>query len=316
MMMNGGCRRAIDGNGMRSVCAVLCWFAGALRSVSAAPDDIEPVDPAAVQGEFNIDESNFDQWIFQGNGNAVNGKERMKTRLNLQLAEIDRLCGLTTDQKEKLQLAARGDTKRFFDEVEVVRQKFLAVRQDQNAFGQIWQDIQPLQRRVSIGLHGETSLFHKALRRTLNPDQMDRYQNLLDERRRYRYRASIEVALASIEHSVPLKHSQHEAIVKLLLDETPTPTIFGQYDQYLILHHLSKLGEERVKPLLDERQWKLMSTNFEQVRGIEQMLIQQGILPKVDAAKMEPLRNGPANALRPENVIREEVFLPNEEPQP
>lgn len=311
--MQWGCRRVFD---RRSAWLLLCCLVWVRPALWAAPDDIEPVDQAQAQGEFNIDESNFDQWIFQGNGNAANGKARLITRLNLQLAEIDRLCGLTTEQKEKLQLAARGDTKRFFDEVEVVRQKFLAVRHDQNAFGQIWQDIQPLQRRVSIGLHGETSMFHKALRRTLNPDQIERYQNLLDERRKYRYRASIEVALTSIEHSVPLKHSQHEAIVKLMLDETPTPLAFGQYDQYLILHQLSKLGETRVKPLLDERQWKLMSVNFDQARGMEQFLIQQGLLPKVDVGEIRPVGVEPVNALNPENVIRAEPAAENKGPQP
>lgn len=300
----------------RGMLVLLCCLTCAVPCCFAAPDDVEPVDQVQAQGEFNIDESNFDQWIFQGNGNAANGKARLVTRLNLQLAEIDRLCGLTTEQKEKLQLAARGDTKRFFDEVEVVRQKFLAVRHDQNAFGQIWQDIQPLQRRVSLGLHGETSIFHKALRRTLNDEQMERYQNLLDERRKYRYRASIEVALTSIEHSVPLKHSQHEAIVKLMLDETPTPLAFGQYDQYLILHQLSKLGETRVKPLLDERQWKLMSVNFDQARGMEQFLIQQGLLPKVEVGEIRPAGVGPVNALNPENVIRAEPAAENEGPQP
>lgn len=316
--MHWGDQRRFDPRGRQLRCAILCWFACSLPSVFAAPDDIEPVEKAQVEGEFNIDESNFDQWIFQGNGNAANGKERMKTRLNLQLAEIDRLCGLTTEQKEKLLLAARGDNKRFFDEVEIARKKFLAVRNDQNGFNQIWQDIQPLQRRVSVGLHGETSMFYKALRRTLNSEQMDRYQTLQDERRKYRYRASIEVALTTIEHNVPLKHSQHEAIVKLILEETPTPLAFGQYDQYLIMHHLSKLGEERVKPLLDERQWTLIKANFDQARGMEPFLIQQGILPKaedrIEREAAAATRNKPANALRPENVVRSDT--PKEAAQP
>ncbi len=287
---------------------MLCWLACMAASGVAAPDDVEPAEPRnANEGEFNIDESNFDQWIFQGNGNAASGKERLKTRLNLQLAEIDRLCGLTSEQKQKLQLAARGDNKRFFDTVEEVRKKFLAVRNDQNAFGQIWQDIQPLQRQISMGLHGETSLFYKALRRTLTDEQMQRYRAVQDERRKYRYRASIEVALTSIEHTVPLKHSQHEAIVKLMLEETVTPIAFGQYDQYLIMHQLAKLGEARVKPLLDERQWTLIKANFEQARGMEQFLIQQGLLPKEeDRLGLAIDVNAPANAARPENVIRSE----------
>lgn len=301
-------RHPFESGWMRALCAVLCGMVYTLP-VFAAPDDIEPVEKIQAEGEFNIDESNFDQWIFQGNGNAANGKERMKTRLNLQLAEIDRLCGLTTDQKEKLLLAARVDSKRFFDDVEVMRKKFLAVRHDQNAFNQIWQDIQPLQRRVSVGLHGETSMFYKALRRTLTGEQMGRYQKLQEERRRYRYQASIEVALTTIEHTVPLKHQQHEAIVKLILEETPTPIAFGQYDQYLIMHQLSKLGEARIKPLLDERQWEHIKANFEQARGMEQFLIEQGLLPKEEVQRQRPVaagQNKPADAIRPDNAAAQE----------
>ena len=278
---------------------VLC-----IRSVEAAPDDVEPVENPAANGEFNIDESNFDQWIFQGNGNAAAGKERLKARLNLQVAEIDRLCGLTSDQKQKLLLAARGDSNKFFDQVELIRKKFLAVRQDQNAFNNIWQDIQPLQRQISIGLHGETSLFFKSLARTLTPEQTQRYREVQDDRRRYRYRASIEVVLTNLEHTIPMKHAQHEALVKLILEETPTPIAFGQYDQYLILHQLSKLGEEKVKPILDDRQWTQVKAHFDQVRGMEQFLIQQGLLPKEGGAGNRLAEEVPADATRPENGDR------------
>ncbi|HET6424466.1 MAG TPA: hypothetical protein VFG20_12330 [Planctomycetaceae bacterium] len=297
---------------IRFTATALAWVvvASFMQAAIAAPDDVEPVEKAVAEGDFNIDESNFDQWVFQGNGNASAGKERLKARLNLQVAEIDRLCGLTSEQKNKLLLAARGDTKRFFDQVEEVRKKFLAVRQDQNAFNNIWQDIQPLQRQVSVGLHGETSLFYKSLQRTLTEEQLRRYREVQDERRKYRYRASIEVVLTNLENSVPLKHAQHAALVKLILEETSTPIAFGQYDQYLIMHQLSKLGEAKVKPLLDERQWTQMKLQFDQARGMEPFLIQQGLLPK-DAAEeriINAVKENPADARRPENVVQQEAI--------
>lgn len=299
-------------NDARMLSAVLVFIAVgfAVNGVLAAPDDVEPVEKAVAEGEFNIDESNFDQWVFQGNGNASAGKERLKARLNLQVAEIDRLCGLTSEQKNKLLLAARGDTKRFFDQVEEVRKKFLAVRMDQNAFNNIWQDIQPLQRQVSAGLYGETSLFYKSLQRTLTDEQLRRYREVQDERRKYRYRASIEVVLTNLENSVPLKHAQHTALVKLILEETSTPIAFGQYDQYLIMHQLSKLGEAKVKPLLDERQWAQMKLQFDQARGMEEFLIQQGLLPKEAAEKRlkNAVQDNPADARRPENMVQQEAI--------
>jgi hypothetical protein len=141
-------------------------------------------------------------------------------------------------------------------------------------------------------------------------EQLQRYRAVQDDRRKYRYRASIEVVLTNLESSIPLKHAQHEALVKLILEETPTPIAFGQYDQYLVLHHLSKLGEAKVKPLLDDRQWAQIKVSFDQARGMEQFLIQQGLLPKNvgEAELMKAVEDRPADAARPENVVRREAI--------
>ena len=42
------------------------------------------------------------------------------------------------------------------------------------------------------------------------------------------------------------------------------PIAFGQYDYYLVMYRLARLPEKDVKPLLDERQWKLMRQQFNQ----------------------------------------------------
>jgi hypothetical protein len=285
-------------------------------SVHAAPDDIEPPkqEDQADGQKFQMDEASFDANVFQPSGNAKQARKQIETKLKLQLDELNRVCGLNDAQTHKLKLAGSSDIKRFFDEVSEVRKKVTLGMLNQNQWNQIWQDIQPIRTRQTKGLFGETSFYSKAVRKTLTDDQMARYDIVVNERRRFRYRASIEVAMTNLESAAPLRHSQHEAIVKLLLDETQPPPTFGEYDNYLIMHQLAKLSETRLKPLLDEPQWKQMEAQFNQARGMEQFLIQNGLLPKKEvddilimadveqpAVQSEPA----ADAEIPENVNSE-----------
>ena len=261
--------------------AMAFWHTALCHRAWPAPDDIEPA-PAAAAAENEqrvfIGEANFDQWVFQGRGNADSARQRIQSALKLQVDELHRICDLSEEQKKKLALAAQGDTKRFFDEIEVVREKFRAVQNDANGFNAIWQDIQPLQRKMSGGLFDRSSFFAKTLRTTLTAEQAARYDAHQEERRQYRYRAMVEVGITALENTVPLKHGQHSALVKMLLEKTEPPGAFGQYDNYVIMHRLATLPEQEIKALLDERQYELLERQIDQYRNILPVLRQNGIL--------------------------------------
>ena len=282
----------------------------------AAPDDVEAVkqDEQQVNVQlFQMDENNFDANVFQPSGNAKTARTQIETKLKLQLDELQRVCGITEAQKLKLTLAASSDIKRFFDEVDKVRKKIKGGKLDQNEWNNIWQEIQPLRIKQSTGLFGDASFFAKTVRKTLSEEQIQKYELVVNERRKFRYRASLEVVVTNLESTVPLRHTQHEAIVKLLLDETQPPPTFGQYDQYLVMHQLGKLAEPKLKPLLDEHQWKLMEGQIQQFKGMEQFLIQNGLIPKEDeelkarvtVKKRIPAAHQQADAEEPENQTRE-----------
>ncbi len=253
----------------------------------AAPDD-EEITAEAAAAAHNINramfgEQNFDQWVFQGVGNAEAGRLRLQTQANLKLAEVNRVCQLTPVQKQKLQLAARGDLQRFNDQVEEARRKFDAVKHDQNAMGNVWQDIQPLQRKQAQGLMDSDSLTTKILARTLSAEQNKAYNAVEAERARFRYRASIASSLITLEGSVALNHAEREALTKLLLEETPAPRATGQYDYYLMLYRLGGMPEAKVRPLIDDRRWAALKQQFTQYRGMRATLIQQGMLTEEEA---------------------------------
>ncbi|MCH5376048.1 MAG: hypothetical protein JJ992_18925, partial [Planctomycetes bacterium] len=178
-----------------------------------------------------------------------------------------------------LRLAAEGDVKRFLDEVQKAREKFRAVRHDQNNFGQVWQDIQPLQAKFNSEFFDDSSLFRKVLANTLDSDQWKLYEQRESERRRFRYEANIALAVATLEDGVPLRDQQRQQLVALLLAETEPPEKYGQYDYYVVLYKAAKLPEEKLKPIFDEAQWRALTLTFTQAKGMQAFLRRGGFIP-------------------------------------
>jgi hypothetical protein len=263
-----------------AVCA-WAWLLGHAAGASAAPDDGER--PAVVapdnQVQFGvINRQQFEQWVFQGAQNAEGARARIDRRVELKLAGLERKHQLSESQRKKLELAARGDVKRLFDDVEVLRQKFLAAQNDGNAIGQLWQEIQPIQKKIAHGVLDEQSLFSKALNQTLDTTQTATQQAALQERRQFRYRAAVESAITMMEDVVALNQLQRAALIKLLTEKTKPPASFGQFDYQFVMYQLSQLPAAELRSLLDKRQQELLAPHLQQMRGMRQMLIENGAL--------------------------------------
>src|SRR5262249_18403649 len=146
----------------------------------------EEARPAAAQAAriAIMNEANFDQWVFGNLGvvNAGMARNKLESRLELEVDDLERSCGLTPVQKKKLLVAGHGDIKRFFDRVEQSRTKFAKVKNQQNALRMIWPDVQPLQATMTSGLFGGDSIFSKALRTTLSAEQVSRHEEAARER--------------------------------------------------------------------------------------------------------------------------------------
>jgi hypothetical protein len=245
-------------------------------SVNAQSDDDDtPAAPAQVM-HFEIQENQFEQWVFQNWQSTQMARTQLEKLLGLQIDDVDRAGKLTETQRKKVQLAGGGDIKRFFEQVEVVRNKFLLVRKDQQRFNEIWQDIQPLQMTINTGLFEDGSLFHKTLRKTLTAEQSARYDQNQRDRRAFRYQAKVALAVAMLENAMPLRDEQRQQFIRLLMEETKPPRKSGQHDYYVIMWQASRLPEDKLKPLFDAAQWKVLSQQFTQMRGMEQFLKQNG----------------------------------------
>jgi hypothetical protein len=283
--------------------------------VSRADDDEDR--PAAVDApnrEVVIDGSAVDQWIFQENqGNrklgtgfqpivtAAAARARIDSQLKAMLDELGQVSRLSEAQREQLALAGRGDIKRFFDQVEKVRKKLVAAKNDRDQVNQAFQDAAALQQQFSRGLFDDESLFSKTLRKTLTAGQQAGYQAMLLDRRRVGYRVAIVESLSRLGNGFVLKREQHDALQKLLLQETQPPLQFGQHDQRFVLLRLSQLPPEKLREVLDRGQWKLLKPHLYEASGTEDYLARFGVIeePKNSTTILRSVRtvvDGPAGA--------------------
>ena len=266
-------------------------LAGMLLSSTVAmtqdDDDDPPAEALLGQAQvqnFEMPENQFDQWVFENFPTVAAARKKLEQMLMLQMDDVDRACQLSEVQKKKLQLAGRGDMLQFFEQVEVVRKKFLLVRKDQQKFNEIWQDISPLQVKFQAGLFSDDSFYHKTLRNMLKGEQLSKYSLIDGERRKFQYRAKVELVVAMLENALPLRDEQRQKVITLIVEETNPPRSFGQQqDYYVVMWNISKIPEKTLKPLFSDAEWKILNQQFAQVRGLEQWLKQSGALAKDEA---------------------------------
>jgi hypothetical protein len=225
-----------------------------------------------------IQATTFYQWVY-GQNNPTQFEQKIHSQLALHLESVQRAGTLSDAQKKKLELAARGDMRRFFRTVEELKEK--CVGRDQRAMNEIWQQIQPLRTKASAGLFGDDCLFQKTLKQTLSPEQAAQYEKQERQRRKFRYEARIEHVLTMLETPLALRADQRQRFVKLLLDETEPPKRFAQqhHDYYIVAYQAGKLGERKLKAIFDDAQWRVLSPLLTQARQMETYLRTEGFVP-------------------------------------
>ena len=103
-------------------------------------------------------------------------------------------------------------------------EKFDKVKTDQNKIGEIYQELQPLQMTLNSGLFSEGSIFSKTLKKVLADEQATRYEAMVREKRLFRYRAKVELVVASLDQTVGFQRRPAAGAVELILRETELPT--------------------------------------------------------------------------------------------
>jgi Spy/CpxP family protein refolding chaperone len=133
--------------------------------------------------QFHIVKGSSEQVIFGNGKNEAEARRQLFSRLSQKIDAVNRLCGLTDAQSQKLELAGRGDVHRLFEQATEMRSKIEAIhavdaddrRSLLNRVVALSQECRPLRTAFDAGPFAEGSLFAKALRRILTPEQAARY---------------------------------------------------------------------------------------------------------------------------------------------
>jgi hypothetical protein len=209
------------------------------------------------------------RWVFWS-GNSSAARQELESQLTTQIVDIDRACSLTDREKGKLQLAGRGDIKRFFDRIQQ----------------------ESTSPRISLGvcLFHEDSLLVKSLPNTLTAEQFARYEAIAGKRRELRHRESVlnavamlklgfERAVAALNRDIVLREEQRQELITLTMHETRPLRRPGPSDYQVLILQLGRLQEEKLKRLFDQDQWEIMKGIVAGYQRQEPMLRQEGLLP-------------------------------------
>src|SRR5438270_10951450 len=103
--------------------------AAAVRQLELRRVQVQQMGARAVIIRPRWTDDQFDSWIFPQHDRA-GARHWFDLQLAIKINRIDRAYRLTEPQKNKLRLAGRGDTSRFFDRYESAKEKFHLVGED------------------------------------------------------------------------------------------------------------------------------------------------------------------------------------------
>jgi len=123
---------------------------------------------------YRISDSSLANIVFGRHSDAADLRLRHGIIASSKIEEAVRTCELTELQRQKLQLAANGDVKRFIDQLLDLEQEFraLAVTANEDDIPKLATDLSrkagPLRNSLISGPFGQNSLYAKTLRNFRN----------------------------------------------------------------------------------------------------------------------------------------------------
>src|SRR5262249_46788750 len=156
------------------------------------------------------------------------------------------LCRITEHQRKKLELAGRGDIKRFFDHIEEYRRQIHRPNTGADELRTILQDLKRSQMAYRRGIFGDGSLFTKTLKPALTPEQRAKYVGEGDDPRPFLYLPRVRWTVSILQRDLWLNDEQRFQLLTVLLEETHPPRQFTPYDYYVVMYQASQLPESKL----------------------------------------------------------------------
>jgi hypothetical protein len=205
-------------------------------------------------------------------------RDRLESRLIRVIDQVDQMYDLTPEQEKKLEVAGRGDIKRFFDRIAEMKRQFDQPEGDlvQNRVSQ--HDLHSLRQEFQQNHFDDNSLFSKTLKRMLTPEHRARYE---ERDRVATYRTRVNWVLFPLSRELGLSREQHRRLLDVIAKETRPLEKYGELDEDAILLQASRLAEVQLKPIFDDAQWRRLSERFDRARRMENILVERGYTSRV-----------------------------------
>lgn len=225
----------------------------------------------------------------------------LRKTIEPRLTRLDIVCDLAAEQRRLLQLALESDVRRVAEDVDRDRRKYIggtANLQDpagQQKWNQLHQDIQRCRQVIQRFDQGTDGLFWKARGSVLTPPQRTKADADTEARLANRWKAIVNVALSRWDELLGLDRQQFEELERLLLENRPSLRMNGsglaglgghaqqfhqqfQMSPWLAGMALADIGEQRVRKVVNDRQWTVLSRAAQAGKQMRQSLEQQGLL--------------------------------------
>ena len=233
---------------------------------------LEVGDLQVKQREFTAEQFDalVDQTVRRINDQDHPERGRLNEQLTLKLDWIEAACKTSEDQRKKLQIAGRGDIKRFFDEMRELKRRYRQVKGDAGESARMQQRLAALQASYGAEIFGDSSLLAKTVSKTLSQEQTVAIKKAEEEARAFAHRAAVEQAVQFCDVAIGLKGEQRGKLTELFVSRSRQ---IKRYEKsglplpYSMVVETARSSRDKLKAIFDERQWRMMTSIIKQMQS-------------------------------------------------
>ena len=213
----------------------------------------------------------------------VNVKRILAQDLANRVAEIDRTCGLTAEQRAKLELMGRGDIKRFLDLTNLLasERSFAKLANRFDIKPGVTQMPESPDAFLSYGAFPDGALIYRSLRTVLTTEQHRLYSAAESERHRQRQEQAIKEFTGNYLIGFDWKPADRERVIEFLRKIPPCANDGSAGPAYLALQ-ASAILTKHPERLPDLRCRSSLLKIGAQYRSVELVTRLAGYFPEDD----------------------------------
>jgi len=222
----------------------------------------------------------FDRMIYSRNPSEDDARLDVETALAKRIDHLCRAAELLDRQRRKLEVAGRGDVKRLFDRAAEARRGLEAIGDQQAAFLEIRKAGMLFTKERQVVESGGGPLLAKTIAQTLTEEQRAAFEKDADDRRDFRHRAAVRWTAVLLARNVGLLDDQRRRLEAVLMEDTRPPIKFESFDYWIVMYQAARIPEARIRPILDELQWRVLTQEFATAQEWGPQLKRSGVFPE------------------------------------